>query len=183
MHLNSSPTRPRRSLRLLSCHRSVEWLALLGLTTKLTTVCDIPRTRIKSAVIGLARLIWAQTGCGWVSCLSVSRLSKRQSSAIELHRDRRSVYRFGACSLSLNLRETAYLTRRAPDRRRLASRRPQTHRHRLAVRNWARCLSRPSRERHWQTTCQVDPMTRDRPLLRSRLDRVSRSSCTAPQTG
>ena len=34
MHLNSSPTRPRRSLRLLSCHRSVEWLALLGLTTK-----------------------------------------------------------------------------------------------------------------------------------------------------
>jgi hypothetical protein len=194
MHLRFSATRPRRSSRLLSCHRSVGCPSLNGLTTKHARKFDIPRRGIKSAIIVLARLIWAQTDRGRSSCLSVSRPSKRQSNAIGLHRNRGSECRLAACPPSLALQQTAHSTRRAGDRpgstvsqwvphpcrRALRGRQRHSRRdiHRLIFRSSARCPSRLSPEHHWRTTHQVAPMSRDRPLSRNRSDRASTLSCS-----
>ena len=90
MHFNSSATRPRRTLRLLSCHGAVGWLYPSGLMTKRATTFDIPRRMVKAGIITLTQMIGAQKDRRQASCLLPANGMERQWNAIVLQHDRGS---------------------------------------------------------------------------------------------
>jgi hypothetical protein len=117
MCLRSCATRPPRTSRLLSCHRSVGWPPLPRLTVKRAKVCDVVRMTLKRLIVASARSISAQTGCRPVRCLLSDAFFRDQSSAIPLHADRGSAHRQIHRPASLASQEIMRSTNQARDRR------------------------------------------------------------------
>src|SRR5262249_21614431 len=114
--LRSSTARPRRSLRLLSCHRAVGCPPPPGLTVKRATVSEIPRSGTERPITASVPMISAQTQCRLALCLQLEDLTN--AARLQLH------HRFAArpmcCPPLETSRETSHLTGRARDRRALA---------------------------------------------------------------
>jgi hypothetical protein len=195
MFLHSSATRPRRTLRLLSCHRSVGWPPLPGLTAKRARKFDIPLRTAKLLITASAPMISARTDCRLEPWLLLASRLQDQSNAFLLEPDRGSARRPICHSAALASQGTSHSTTRALDHRASALVLTEQHvdrasvfrtRHRSrrntrlsACQGSARYPSRRSFAPRLRTWYRADPTSHDKPRSRNKPGRHSTLSCNA----